>query len=90
MNRPWLNGHMEEHRAFYENLISFLPQNESADVPKEKVKEAKIEEQREIARPAPEPAKEHPVKLRPKPESNKIRPGFEGTKVVRKKRTPKE
>ena len=81
---------MDQHKAFYDNLLSYLPQNESVEVVKEKPKESKSEEQKEPAKPPVEPVKEHTGKLRPKPESNKIRPGFEGTKVVRKKRNNKE
>ena len=81
---------MDQHKAFYDNLLSYLPQNESVEVVKEKPKESKSEEQKEPAKPPVEAVKEHAGTLRPKPESNKIRPGFEGTKVVRKKRNAKE
>jgi hypothetical protein len=67
-------------RAFFEDLIAALPPNESADA------EAPGEKRAKAAPPPPTPP--DPPSPSPPPPRAKVRPGFEGVPVVRRKRGP--
>jgi hypothetical protein len=77
---------LEEHKAFYDELVSYLPQNELTEQEPEPVTPA------DTAPTRPNPPPRFPVPNQGRPPSpkmphNKIRPGFEGARIVRKKRS---
>ena len=80
---------LEEYKAFYQNILKFLPPNEGVEKP---------EVQSQPAKPKPKPTfnilpppKAHSNQNKTKPKPKNVRPGFEGTKVIRKKRNqPKQ
>jgi hypothetical protein len=66
------------HKAFFEDLISYLPPNESTE------SEAPAEKQDKP--PPPRPPDLLSTSPSPPPPRAKVRPGFEGAPVVRRKR----
>ena len=74
---------LEEYKTFYEDILSYLPPNEGIEKPE-------VQSQPPKPKPKPNPNILPPPKVRsnhtnPKPKPKSVRPGFEGTKVIRKK-----
>lgn len=79
---------LEELRDYYQRFMDYLPPNEGV----EEAEKPKIESQPHPQKPQnqTQPKPHPPSKFRPKPKTVTVRPGFEGPKVVRKKRENKK
>jgi len=76
---------LEKHRQFFDELMTFLPENEANIESNPENNVVKPVQPKQI--PTQVPASKTPTKPKSKPKPNNIRPGFEGPKIIRKKKS---
>jgi hypothetical protein len=75
---------LQRHKKFFEDLLMYLPPKELTEAEPESEKSPDSPP----PLPPPPPAPRHPPRGLIELKRTKIRPGFEGTNVIRRKRRP--
>ncbi|OHS93863.1 hypothetical protein TRFO_02397 [Tritrichomonas foetus] len=81
---------LQNLKAFYDKIFEYLPANEATENESETTQqENQTEQPKTKPDPPPKTQKPQQIKYQPKPAGAKIRPGFEGPRVIRTKRQQK-
>ena len=75
---------LNEYKLFFDDIMSFLPENENNSLSNVDNEEQTKTDNSKIIEQKPRP--KTPNKIKSKPKKPTIRPGFEGPKIIRKKR----